>query len=44
MKSQEELPVIDPVKVAEFKTEAEAEIGLKDDAALTDGDVLHIET
>ena len=44
VKSQEELPVIDPVKVAEFKTEAEAEIGLKDDAALTDGDVLHIET
>lgn len=35
VKSQEELPVIDPVKVAEFKTEAEEEIGLKPEDALT---------
>ena len=35
VKSQEELPVIDPVKIAEFKTEAEEEIGLKPEDALT---------
>lgn len=29
VRSQEELPVIDPVKVAEFKTEAEEEVELK---------------
>ena len=29
VKSREELPVIDPVKVAEFKTEAEQEAALK---------------
>ena len=29
VRSKEELPVIDPVKVAEFKTEAEEEAALK---------------